>query len=169
MNAAVIVAAGRGSRMGLERNKVLYAVCGEPIIVRTVRAFEESGLIDGGIVVVTGAEDMDEMRGMLTRAGVHVHAVVEGGADRQESVRCGVHACDERAEIIAIHDGARPLVTRDVIERTIESAKQHGSGVAAVMLKDTVKRVDAQGVVMDTPVRDTLRAVRTTIGSPHSG
>ena len=123
MNAAVIVAAGRGSRMGLERNKVLYPLCGDPIVVRTVRAFEESGLFDGGIVVVTGVCDMDEMRQMFDRAGLHVRAVVEGGADRQESVYRGIAACDEQADIIAIHDGARPLVTREVILATIESAK----------------------------------------------
>ena len=149
MNAAVIVAAGRGSRMGLDRNKVLYPLCGEPIVVRTVRAFEESGLFDGGIVVVTGEGDMDEMRAMFDAAGVNVRAVVLGGADRQESVFCGVKACDENADIIAIHDGARPLVTREVIERTIESAKKYGSGVAAVMLKDTVKRVDENGCTLD--------------------
>ena len=161
MNAAVIVAAGRGSRMGLERNKVLYPLCGEPIVVRTVRAFEESGLFDGGIVVVTGVCDMDEMRQMFDGAGLHVRAVVEGGADRQESVYRGIAACDEQADIIAIHDGARPLVTREVILATIESAKAQGSGVAAVQLKDTVKRVDGSGCVVDTPPRDMLRAVQT--------
>ena len=161
MNAAVIVAAGRGSRMGFDRNKVLFPLGGEPIIVRTVRAFERTGLFDGGIVVVTGASDMDEMERMFAKAGVHVRAIVEGGADRQASVFCGIQACDENADIIAIHDGARPLVTREVIERTIESAKQYGSGVAAVMLKDTIKRVDENGVVVDTPIRDTLRAVQT--------
>jgi len=161
MNAAVIVAAGRGSRMGLDRNKVLYSLCGEPIVVRTVRAFAESGLFDGGVVVVTGADDIAEMKQMFARASLNVRAVVTGGADRQESVYCGIVACDENADIIAIHDGARPLVTRAVIERTIESAKQYGSGVAAVMLKDTIKRVDESGCVIDTPRRDMLRAVQT--------
>ena len=161
MNAAVIVAAGRGSRMGLDRNKVLYPLCGEPIVVRTARAFVESGLFDGGVVVVTGTDDIAEMKQMFESAGVAVRAVVEGGADRQASVYCGIAACDENADIIAIHDGARPLVTRAVIERTIESARQHGSGVAAVMLKDTIKRVDESGCVIDTPIRDTLRAVQT--------
>jgi len=161
MNAAVIVAAGRGSRMGLDRNKVLYPVCGEPVIVRTVRAFEKSGLFDGGIVVVTGACDMDEMKAMFADAGLCVRAVVEGGADRQESVCRGIAACDESADIIAIHDGARPLVTRDVIAATIDSAKTYGSGVAAVALKDTIKRVDGNGCVVDTPRRDLLRAVQT--------
>ena len=112
MNAAVIVAAGRGSRMGLDRNKVLYPLCGEPIVVRTARAFTDCGLFDGGVVVVTGECDMDEMRAMFERAGVSVRAVVLGGADRQESVYRGIAACDEAADIIAIHDGARPLVTR---------------------------------------------------------
>ena len=161
MNAAVIVAAGRGARMGLERNKVLYPLCGEPIIVRTARAFAESGLFDGGIVVVTGACDIGEMKRMLEDAGVAVRALVEGGADRQESVHRGILASDPAAQIIAIHDGARPLVTREVILRTIESAKAHGSGVAAVALKDTIKRVDDQGCVVDTPRRDQLRAVQT--------
>ena len=161
MNAAVIVAAGRGSRMGLDRNKVLYSLCGEPIVVRTVRAFSQSGLFDGGVVVVTGECDIAEMKQMFADAGVAVRAVVKGGADRQESVLCGIRACDENADIIAIHDGARPLVTREVIQRTIDSAKVYGSGVAAVMLKDTIKRVDENGCVIDTPIRDTLRAVQT--------
>jgi len=161
MNAAVIVAAGRGARMGMERNKVLYPVRGEPVIVRTARAFAESGLFDAGVVIVASACDMDDMREMLARAGVRVSAIVEGGHDRQESVRRGVAACDARADVIAIHDGARPLVTRDVIAATIESARAYGSGVAAVPLKDTVKRVDEAGVVIDTPPRDGLRAVQT--------
>ena len=161
MNAAVIVAAGRGTRMGLERNKVLYPVLGEPVIVRTVRAFHDSGLFDGGIVVVASPCDMDDMRAMLTAGGVPVRAIVEGGRDRQESVSRGVAACDPGADIIAIHDGARPLVTRGVILATIESARAHGTGIAAVPLKDTVKRVDASGLVVDTPQRDLLRAVQT--------
>lgn len=69
MNAAVIVAAGRGTRMGLERNKVLAPLCGEPIIARTVRAFEQTGWFDGGIVVVTGACDADEMKRILADGG----------------------------------------------------------------------------------------------------
>ena len=161
MNAAVIVAAGRGARMGMERNKVLYPICGEPVIVRTARAFTESGLFDGGVVIVTGAQDMEDMRAMLDRGRIPVRAIVEGGHDRQESVRRGIAACDPGADIIAIHDGARPLVTREVIAATIDSARRYGSGVAAVPLKDTVKRVDESGLVVETPQRDLLRAVQT--------
>ena len=160
MNAAVIVAAGRGSRMGLGRNKVLAGVAGVPVIVRTVRALAQTALFDGGIVVVTGAEDMEQMRALMAAHGLDV-TLTEGGTDRQQSVHHGLQAVNPAADIIAIHDGARPLVTRAVIERTIESAKRCGSGVAAVTLKDTVKRVDAEGAVIDTPNRETLRAVQT--------
>ena len=161
MNAAVIVAAGRGARMGMERNKVLYPLLGEPVIVRTARALCESGLFDGGVVIVTGEQDMEDVWDMLERSGVGVRAIVRGGRDRQESVWRGIQACNPDADIIAIHDGARPLVTREVIEATIESAKRFGSGVAAVPLKDTVKRVDESGLVVETPRREMLRAVQT--------
>ena len=161
MNAAVIVAAGRGTRMGMERNKVLYPLCGEPVIVRTARAFTESGLFDGGVVIVASACDMEDMRAMLGQGGVSVRAIVAGGRDRQESVWRGIQACGPAADIIAIHDGARPLVTREVIEATVESARRFGSGVAAVPLKDTVKRVDESGLVVETPRREMLRAVQT--------
>ena len=160
MNAAVIVAAGRGTRMGLERNKVLAPLCGEPVIARTVRAFEQTGWFDGGIVVVTGACDADEMKRILADGGLHAQVVL-GGADRQESVCRGLAATNPEADYVAIHDGARPLVTADVIARTLESAQKFGSGVAAVALKDTVKRVDEDSVVVDTPPRDKLRAVQT--------
>lgn len=160
MNAAVIVAAGRGTRMGLERNKVLAPLCGEPVIARTVRAFEQTGWFDGGIVVVTGACDLCEMKQILADAGLHAQVVL-GGADRQESVCRGLAATNPAAQYVAIHDGARPLVTAEVIARTLESAKKYGSGVAAVPLKDTVKRVNEGGVVVDTPPRDALRAVQT--------
>ncbi|MFR2150560.1 MAG: 2-C-methyl-D-erythritol 2,4-cyclodiphosphate synthase [Christensenellales bacterium] len=122
MNAAVIVAAGRGTRMGLERNKVLAPLCGEPVIARTVRAFEQTGWFDGGIVVVTGACDADEMKRILAGGGLHAQVVL-GGADRQESVCRGLAATNPEADYVAIHDGARPLVTADVIARTLESAK----------------------------------------------
>ena len=97
MNAAVIVAAGRGTRMGLERNKVLAPLCGEPVIARTVRAFEQTGWFDGGIVVVTGACDADEMKRILADGGLHAQVVL-GGADRQESVCRGLAATNPEAD-----------------------------------------------------------------------
>ena len=158
MNAAVIVAAGRGERMGLGRNKLFAPLCGVPVIVHTVRALRDTGLFDGGIVVVTGEDDMAQMRELLKNEGV---TLTPGGADRQESVCRGLACCPAQADIIAIHDGARPLATSEVVERTIQSARRFGSGVAAVPLKDTVKRVDEQGRAVETPPRDALRAVQT--------
>ena len=160
MNACVIVAAGRGARMGAEVNKVFLPLLGEPVIVRTVRAVEASGLFPGGVAVVTSAGDLEEMRALLAAHGLAA-ALCEGGADRQESVRRGLAALPADTDLVAIHDGARPLVTPDVLRASLESAARMGSGVAAVPLKDTVKRADADGRVLETPDRAALRAVQT--------
>ncbi len=159
MNAAVIVAAGRGTRMGAAVNKVLLDLAGIPVIVRTVRAVSESGLFDD-IVVVTGEEDIGSVRRLLREAGLSA-GVCAGGADRQESVRLGLLALPRETEIVAIHDGARPLVTKEILAASLESAKERGSGVAAIPVKDTVKRVEADGRVKETPERASLRAVQT--------
>ncbi len=160
MNEAVIVAAGKGARMGLGRNKVLAPLLGVPVLVRTVRAFAGCPEI-GRIGIVTSADDLEAVRGLLETFSLQerVAYVTAGGADRQESVRRGLERA--RGEIVLIHDGARPFVTRDVIARTIRCAERCGSGVAAVMLKDTVKRVDEAGRVLETPPREGLRAVQT--------
>ena len=159
MNGAVIVAAGRGTRMGAGQNKVFLPLCGEPVIVRTVRAFWKSGLF-AAIAVVTGAEDLPRMKALLDAAELPV-TLCEGGADRQESVFRGLCALPENLTLVAIHDGARPLVTKKIIEGTLESAWAFGSGVAAVPVKDTIKRVSADNVVIDTPDRASLRAMQT--------
>ena len=144
MNAAVVVAAGRGTRMGAGMNKVLLPVCGVPVIVRSVRALWESGLFDGGIVVVTGEEDRERIGRLLEEAGLRA-VLCTGGADRQESVRRGLAALPRETELVAIHDGARPLVTRGVLAASLESAGTRGSGVAAMPARDTIKRADENG------------------------
>ena len=159
MNAALVVAAGRGSRMGAGVNKVLLPLAGEPVIVHTVRALASSGLF-GLIAVAAGRGEMDEMRRVFTDAGLQV-TLCEGGADRQESVYRGLQALPADTGLVAIHDGARPLVTREIIAASLESASLRGSGVAAVPLKDTVKVVTAEGRVIETPNRDAMRAVQT--------
>lgn len=166
MNAAVIVAAGSGRRMGAGINKVFLPLLGEPVIVRTVRAFASSGLF-GSVVVVTGADDLPAMEKLMAEYGLSVR-LCAGGADRQESVRRGLEALPADTELAAVHDGARPLVTREIILRTLESARSRGSGVAAVPLKDTVKRVTQDGLVAETPDRATLRAVQTPQTFPYA-
>ncbi|MCL1964590.1 MAG: 2-C-methyl-D-erythritol 4-phosphate cytidylyltransferase [Firmicutes bacterium] len=150
---ALIMAAGSGARMGLGHNKVLAPLAGMPVLARSAAAF--NGLVDGKIIV-TRAEDMEAVRAMLPS-----ETVVRGGKTRQQSVLRGLEALPARAEIVLVHDAARPLVTRRVIERCIASARAHGSGVAGVPVKDTIKRVDSHGAVWETPPRAALRAAQT--------
>ncbi|MDR3051942.1 MAG: 2-C-methyl-D-erythritol 4-phosphate cytidylyltransferase [Oscillospiraceae bacterium] len=158
MTWAVLVAAGRGNRMGAGRNKALLPLAGVPVLVRTARALALPQV--AGLVAVAAAGEETEVRALLAAAGIAAQ-VVHGGADRQASVRAGLAAVPRDADLVLVHDAARPLVTPRVILAALDSAARHGSGVAAVPLKDTVKRVDGRGAVLDTPARDTLRAVQT--------
>ncbi|MDR0929168.1 MAG: 2-C-methyl-D-erythritol 4-phosphate cytidylyltransferase [Oscillospiraceae bacterium] len=157
---ALVMAAGTGSRMGLGHNKALAELSGVPIVCRSVAAFE--GLVDG-VLVVTGAADLAAMRALLP--GV---PVAEGGATRQQSVLCGLRALPETAEWVLVHDAARPLVPAEVIRRCIDSTRAHGSGVASVPVKDTIKQADANGLVRATLDRQTLRAAQTPQGFSRS-
>ncbi len=161
MNAAVVVAAGRGKRMHSAVNKILTPLCGMPVIVHTVRALADTGAFDGGIVLVANPDEMDRMQEIAVRYDLPVAAIVPGGAERQDSVLCGLKACPRDTDIVAIHDGARPMVTADVVRKTLESAAVHGSGVAAVPVKDTIKHADSRMNVLDTPRRSEYYAVQT--------
>lgn len=158
----IVLAGGSGSRMGADRNKVLLSLCGEPVIVRSVRAFV--GHADG-IILVSREEDMDDMRTIMEAAGLIVQ-VVPGGRTRQESVWNGLRALPEECEYVMIHDGARCLVDDDTILRCKESARQYGSGVAAIPAVDTIKQVDPDELVQSTPERASLRAVQTPQAFP---
>lgn len=157
---AIILAGGSGSRMGAGCNKVLLSLGGEPVILRSIRAFE--GLVDG-IVLVSRSEDMPAMREMLAKNGLSA-AVVPGGATRQASVWNGLCALPEGVEHVLIHDGARCLVDADTIRRCKTSVEVHGTGVAAIPVVDTIKQVDADGIVAATPDRSALMAVQTPQG-----
>lgn len=154
---AVIVAAGTASRMG-GIDKVMAPLGGEPMIVRTVRAFQNCGAI-AEIVVVT-REDLILPITSACRGMDKVRAVVAGGASRQESVARGLSALSGQMKLAAVHDGARPLVSDAVIDRTVRAAHSYGAAASAVPVKDTVKVVKG-GLVMATPDRNALRAVQT--------
>lgn len=154
---AVIVAAGSASRMG-GIDKVMAPLGGEPMIVKTVRAFQDCDAIRD-IVVVT-REDLIRPITSLLSGMDKVIAVVAGGASRQESVHLGLNTLPEKTELAAIHDGARPLVSWQVIDRTVRAANTYGAAAPGIPVKDTVKRVQG-GVVTDTPDRASLRAVQT--------
>ena len=158
--AAVIVAAGSGERMhGVD--KILSPVGGKPVIVHTIAAFEASGAIDE-IVVVARREQVETIKVLIYENGFRkVKDVVAGGATRVESVHCGLHAMSKDIELAAIQDGARPLVTPEIIERAVMQAVKCHAAAPAIPMKDTVKEVDELGRVVSTPDRETLRAVQT--------
>lgn len=158
---AVIVAAGRGERAGLGRNKVFYEINGRSVLSRCLDAFDRSGLFDGAVLVLS-PQDEEAYRELSKREGVSpfVRHVAHGGASRRDSVYNGLLAVPADADVVAIHDAARPFVSREVIRATVESARAYGSGVISTPVVDTIKQLMPDGTVV-TPDRATLRAVQT--------
>lgn len=154
---AVIVAAGTASRMG-GIDKVMAPLGGEPMIARTVRTFQNCDAISE-IVIVT-REDLILPMTALTREMSKVKAVVVGGKSRQESVSLGLNALSNNVKLAAIQDGARPLITWEVIDRTVRAANTYGAAAPAIPVKDTIKVVEGR-IVKSTPDRSTLFAVQT--------
>lgn len=156
--AAVIVAAGSGTRFG--GDKIFAELCGAPVLVRSLTAFEKTPRISEIVLVVR--EDMMQTAGELCRAYniSKLRLIVPGGATRPLSCYAGVMSVSDEAEIIAIHDGARPLVTPEIIEQTVWDAYRHGAAVPAVPVRDTIKKAE-KNVVLETPERSKLYAVQT--------
>ena len=154
---AVIVAAGSAPRMG-GSDKVMAPLGGEPMILRTVRTFASCDAIRE-IVVVT-REDLIVPIMDLCGSLEKVTAVVAGGKSRQESVKLGLNALSDKVKLAAVQDGARPLVTWQLIDRVVRAANTYGAAAPAVPVKDTVKVVQG-GLVKETPDRSTLYAVQT--------
>ncbi len=154
---AVIVAAGSASRMG-GIDKVMAPLGGEPMIVRTVREFQNCDAIRE-IVIVTRQELIVPIMD-LCHEFKKVIAVVIGGEDRAQSVALGMNALSDKVKLVAVQDGARPLITWQVIDRVVRAANTYGAAIPAVPVKDTVKVVQG-GVVRETPDRKSLQAVQT--------
>ena len=154
---AVIVAAGTASRMG-GIDKVMAELGGEPMILRTVRAFQECDPIRE-IVIVT-REDLIGQITALTSGMDKVKAVVVGGKSRQESVGKGLNALSDKVKLVAIQDGARPFASWQMIDRVVRAANTYSAAAPAIPVKDTIKVVRG-GVVSNTPDRKTLMAVQT--------
>ena len=162
MNAYVLIlCGGSGTRMGADGNKTLLKVGGVPAVVRCFRAFQKAVK---GIVLVTRAGDKEDFMEAMSSHGCTPLAVITGGADRQASALNGLMALPTDADIALIHDGARPFVTEKVVRRVIESVEKYGSGVAAVPARDTIKRADADGNVLETLDRSALWQMQTPQG-----
>ena len=154
---AVIVAAGTASRMG-GIDKVMAPLGGEPMVVRTVRQFQQCDVIRE-IVIVT-REDLIVPIMDLCHDFDKVKAVVVGGKSRDESVSLGLNTLSEKVKLVAVQDGARPFVTWQLIDRVVRAANTYGAAAPAIPVKDTIKVVRG-GIVQDTPDRSTLQAVQT--------
>lgn len=159
--SAIIVAAGGSVRMGIADSKQFIPLLGRPAIEYTLKAFEKCHLIKE-IVVVCREQDKERIKAIADENGfAKVKSLVEGGASRAESVRNGIKAASGRAKYFAIHDGARPLITVEEIERVVEAAFETGAATLGVPVKDTIKIVDGYNKIESTPLRSQLRAVHT--------
>ena len=154
---AVIVAAGTASRMG-GIDKVMTPLAGEPMIVRTVRTFQNCDAVKE-IVIVTRADLITKITSLCGKFD-KVQAVVVGGKDRAESVRNGLNMLSKKVKLAAVQDGARPLITEAVIDRTVRAAHTYGAAAPAIPVKDTIKVVEG-GIVTTTPDRNILKAIQT--------
>jgi 2-C-methyl-D-erythritol 4-phosphate cytidylyltransferase/2-C-methyl-D-erythritol 2,4-cyclodiphosphate synthase len=161
----LVVAGGRGVRLGAERPKQYLACAGRPLITHTLEALAKSFPFSAATVVIR-AED----RALYDQAAAHLTAPAKaalgppaiGGATRQESVRAGLEALAAgEPEIVLIHDAVRPFPSPALIARAIEAAERHGAAAPGTAMSDTVKQVDSEGRVLATPPRSGLRAVQT--------
>jgi 2-C-methyl-D-erythritol 4-phosphate cytidylyltransferase len=156
--AAIVPAAGRGERLGLPVPKALLEVGGRSLVEHAV-----AGLVRAGVetvVVAAPADVIDEVRRLVPQA-----TVVVGGSDRCESVRLALDAIPAEVDAVLVHDAARPFGSDDVVHRVVDALRAGASAVIPVVpLADTVKRIDGNGVVIETIDRSTLRAVQTPQG-----
>lgn len=157
---AIILAAGTGSRMNSNVHKQYMSLMEKPVLYYSLNAFEKSRVTD--IVLVTGAGEEEYCRReIVERYDIQkVSAIVEGGKERYHSVYEGLKAA-EGADYVLIHDGARPLVTEDIIARSIDAVRECRACVAGMPVKDTIKVVDEYGVAKETPDRSTLWLMQT--------
>ncbi|MFW5947879.1 MAG: 2-C-methyl-D-erythritol 4-phosphate cytidylyltransferase [Gemmatimonadota bacterium] len=161
--AAVLPAGGAGLRMGSERRKQYARLAGEPIVVRAVRPFLEHPAVEW-VVVALPEEDVAappvELPGAVIR--------VAGGAERGDSVRSGLDAVPEAAETVVIHDAARPLLTRELLDRVLGAVTPETGAIAALPVADTVKRVDDRRFITGTVDRTGLWRAQTPQAFPRT-
>ena len=149
---AVVLAAGKGKRMNSDTAKQYLELCGKPVLYYSLKAFQDSFVDD--IVVVASPDDMDRLRqDIVEKYGfTKVTHMVEGGAERYDSVLCGLRAIDD-CDYVFIHDGARPFIDGEILERAYDMVKRTGTAIVSMPVKDTIKTVDDKGITIDTPDR----------------
>ena len=164
MVSVIFPAAGAGRRMKADRNKVLLELSGVPILLRTLRRFSAVPAV-AELIVVVAKDEIAFVAGMLEKAqGLKPWRVVQGGAERQYSIANGMAHLAADADIVLVHDAARPLVSLAAIEAVIFAAREKGAAIAAVRAKNTIKVVGEDGHVEATPARASLWEVQTPQG-----
>jgi 2-C-methyl-D-erythritol 4-phosphate cytidylyltransferase len=148
--SAIILAAGKSSRIGGEKTKQLTEINGIPVIVHSILKFQKSDVIDE-IIVVAAKDEVEFYNGYIEKyALTKVTKVIEGGESRAESAKKGFKAVDKKSKYVAIHDGARCTITPKQIENVVREAYRSGAAIAATRSTDTVKRADKDGFVAKT-------------------
>ena len=164
MVSVIFPAAGQGKRMQAGINKVLLTLGSEPILTRILRTFSAVEEV-GELIVVVAADEVAAVERQLQKvAGLKPFQVVAGGSERQYSIYNGLQHVAKQADVVLVHDAARPLVTVKTIQAVIDSARAKGGAIAAVPAKNTIKVVDTDGLVESTPPRSTLWEVQTPQG-----
>lgn len=161
MVSAIVLAAGKGSRMKSDKAKQFMDINSRPLLYYSLKVFDAS-VVDE-IVLVTRSSDIDYVREeIVEKYGFQkVRKIVAGGKERFNSVSRGIKACDKRNKIIMIHDAARPCVTNRMILDSISGARRYKACTVAMPVKDTIKVVDEEGFGIDTPDRRTLYQIQT--------
>ncbi len=160
--AVIIAAAGRAARMGSSLNKQYLPLAGRPVLCHTLAAVLAAGCFKQLIVVVTpGEEELFRREVLLPYFPALQPVIVTGGEERQDSVYNGLLAVDPSCPMVCVHDGARPLAGQPLFSRCISQAAKTGAAVTAVLVRDTVKRVNREGLVVDTPPRQEMWAAQT--------
>jgi 2-C-methyl-D-erythritol 4-phosphate cytidylyltransferase len=159
MNVAIVVAGGKGLRFGGDRPKQFLELCGTPIIIHTLRQFERCREIER-VVVVLPAEETAGFQSLVAEFDLKkISRVVAGGETRARSVQNGLAAIAE-ADVVAVHDGVRPLVTPDEIDRVVQAAQTSGAAILVAPIGDTIKQVEADRIT-GTVSRASLRRALT--------
>ncbi|GEA34156.1 2-C-methyl-D-erythritol 4-phosphate cytidylyltransferase [Clostridium diolis] len=160
MVSAIVLAGGRGKRMGYIQSKQYIDLNGAPILYYTLKQFIENDLIDKIILVVPEDEKDYCKREVLNKYGLKIDDLVSGGSERQESVYNALEKL-EKSDIVLIHDGARPFASQKIINDAVEYAKHYKAAAPGVMPKDTIKIKDGNNFSVDTLVRSELVAIQT--------
>lgn len=157
MNTAIIVAAGSGSRFGGQTPKQFLPLLGKPLIIHTLERFQSCPEIDEIVLVLPATEVSSFTASGITK----LRRIVKGGATRAESVLNGLNAVSANTDFVAVHDGARPLVTADEISKTVNAANEFGAACLVAPVADTIKEISDTGSIVKTIDRKNLRRALT--------